>query len=559
MEARAVALAGAPEGQAEELVPNAAFFRPRLDDELLDTRLRAVGQVSRVANVDEAEESSFLFRDVEVASQVRDDTAETPDRAPVGRQGGPADAFEDPAHPVEVRTTGPADSQVGTGHRAAFLVRDEGTQEQALEPRSRPGQTGARVATRIESLSYGPHAVARVDGKVHFVRQAAPGDLVELAVREDRGTYSFSEVAALLEPGPARRLPPCPYLPRCGGCPWQHVRYEVQLRAKEELVRELLGRIGGFERPPVGPVVPSAREFEYRRRLSLRVEGRRVGYFAAASHELVPVSECLLGRGPLRRILPLVQEWVSRTKSLVKRVEVYLSDRDEIGFAAEAEGGFAEEDREVSAAFVEKGGNVVGIVGQGRLLAGRARVGYAVPGAGVLEVTLGTFVQVHPEQNERLVSLVLEFAELSGAEEVLEFYAGFGNLSFPLARHAGSVHAVERSRQAVEDARENARRLGVRNVRFSCADAGRFAARHREEISGADVVVLDPPRSGAAELVPSLLEASPRTIVYVSCNPSTLARDLRSLASRYRLVEVRPVDFFPQTYHVEVVARLERE
>src|SRR5262245_51763471 len=162
---------------------------------------------------------------------------------------------------------------------------------------------------RIESLAFGPHGVARIDGKVHFVRAVAPGDEVEVAVREDRGTYAYADLVRVIEPGASRRVPPCPYLPRCGGCPWQQVEEDMQAEAKERAVRDLLIRVGGVAEPHVLPIARPAPPLGYRRRLSLRVAGRRIGFLAAASHDLVAVDRCLLAAPELDGAIELTGRW----------------------------------------------------------------------------------------------------------------------------------------------------------------------------------------------------------------------------------------------------------
>jgi 23S rRNA (uracil1939-C5)-methyltransferase len=204
----------------------------------------------------------------------------------------------------------------------------EGPSAKVWHVRNDPTLRGVRglsapvLRARVESLAYGPHGVARVDGKVHFVRTVAPGDEVELEVREDRGTYAYADLLRVVAAGPARRQPPCPYLPRCGGCPWQHVGEDVQADSKERAVRDLLARVGGIADPPVRPLLRAAPAFGYRRRLGLRVADRRVGFLVAHSHDLVPVDACLLGAPELDGAIAIAQGWIAALETAVNRIEV---------------------------------------------------------------------------------------------------------------------------------------------------------------------------------------------------------------------------------------------
>jgi 23S rRNA (uracil1939-C5)-methyltransferase len=413
---------------------------------------------------------------------------------------------------------------------------------------------------RVESLAYGPHGVVRAGGKVYFVRQTAPGDEIEFEVREEHRSYAFAETTALLEPGETRRQPPCEYLPRCGGCPWQHVTYEAQLLAKERAVGDLLRRVGGLGAAQVLPILRSPREFGYRRRLSLRVEGRRVGYFAGGSHELIPIAHCLLAAPALDGAIPIAEEWVGSLATTVKRIEVAAEGtEDRFVLAAQAEGSFAPADDDATAVLLRRHPRLVGAALRGRGWRrswGDAETRVSAGGDCLLSLAAGSFVQVNEEANRAMVAVVLDFARCAPADHVLDLYAGFGNLTFPLARVAAQVTAVERDPGAAEAGREHARGHGHERVTFVAGDVAPFLEACVRRGDRYDVVVLDPPRSGAAEAARELLRMRPRRLVYVSCNPSTLARDLRSLAPRYTVGRVQPIDFFPHSYHVETVVEL---
>ena len=415
-------------------------------------------------------------------------------------------------------------------------------------------------AARIESLAHGPHGIARIDGKVHFVRQTVPGDEVEIEVEEDHRAYAYARVTRLVVAGAARRAAPCVYLPRCGGCPWQHIAYDTQAAAKETTVRELLVRVGGLDASVVRPILRAATEYGYRRRLSLRVEDGQIGFLAAASHDVVPIERCLIAQDRLDGAIPLVRDWLAGLATRVKRVEVVATGEDDrVALVAQAEGELVASDADASERFLRGAPRLAALVLRGRgfrRVWGDDRVRVPLLDGDEMWLRAGDFSQVSDHGNAELIRCVLDQAAVASTHRVVDLYAGAGNLSLPLARRAAFVAAVERTPSSGAAGRENAHRLGLANLEHvtgTTESALKGWLRRRVRF---DSVVLDPPRSGAAEAVPLLLDLAAPRVVYVSCNPATLARDLKSLSRGYRVLSVQPIDLFPQTYHVEAVALL---
>jgi 23S rRNA (uracil1939-C5)-methyltransferase len=418
------------------------------------------------------------------------------------------------------------------------------------------GTTGTVVVITGE-MAYGAHAVARADGKVLFVRGAAPHEDVEVVVREARPRYAFADLLAVRRRSAARRDPPCPYLPRCGGCPWQHLEYSAQLAAKQRIVAEQLRRLARLEVPVPLPL-PSRRELGYRRRLKLRVAGGRVGFHAAASHDLVAVAHCLLAAPHVDRAIAWLPPLVAALRTRLRRLEIHAQGAgDAVVVSGEAEGGWHAADEDACRGWLAAHAAVAGLALRGRGWSrtwGEVVVTLAGTGDGPpLQVRAPGFTQVNDDANRLLVAQVLDAVAPRPGLRVLDLYAGAGNLSLPLRRAGALVTAVEQDRGAAADAQAQVEREAGPAARILALPAARAVRQLADAGERFDAVVLDPPRSGAAACLTSLLRLAAPRLVYVSCDPSTLARDLRQLSAAYRVDRVQPIDFFPQTYHVETV------
>jgi 23S rRNA (uracil1939-C5)-methyltransferase len=417
----------------------------------------------------------------------------------------------------------------------------------------------SRVRVVTAGMSYGPHAIARSDGMVLFVRGAAPGEEVDVVVRERHRAYAFADVVQVVRASEKRVVAVCPYLPRCGGCAWQHLDYEAQLEAKRAIVRDQLRRIAGLD-VPVAPVLASPRVFGYRRRIKLRVEERRLGFYAGASHDLVRVDHCLLAESGVDDAIDPVSRLVRSLASKVRRIEI-LAQRAgvaQIVVAGEVEGPWQSGDDRVCETWLAAGSRRRGVTMRGRGWSrewGDTSVDTQIDGDSYLSLQAPGFTQVNAAANRLLIDTVVRNVDPRPSQRVLDLYAGAGNFSAPLAQRGARVVAVEQSQTATA-AQCNAQRLGagwqVRRERVERALVALVS-----EGAYFDAVVLDPPRSGAADPVTKLLRMAPRRIVYVSCDPATLARDLKVLAQRYRITDVQPIDMFPHTYHVETVVSCE--
>lgn len=426
---------------------------------------------------------------------------------------------------------------------------------------------------RIDSIAHGGEGIGTLpSGKRVFVPLAAPGDQVEVEIVERRPRYERGRILRVLEPGPERVAPVCPHAEDCGGCQLQHLSIEGQLRAKERVFYDALERLGRIGRDAIGaahPVLPSPRPFRYRIRARLRASGACLGYLRRQSHELVPIQTCHLLVSELEDLVSAVRERLrERPIPWLAAVEFCVGE-DGNGAVALEPGPAAPPDW---AGGVESWLEIPGLVGVVVLtvrkgepaeILGDPLLSRSAPLApdSTLLFRPDVFAQANAAANEHLVRAAVEELDPRPGMEVLELFAGTGNFSLAVAARGARVMAIEGDPIASALARQAvaASPWGER-IRVMRADARRAVDRLGREGRRYDSVLLDPPRTGAREVLEGIVRLGPSRIVYVSCDPATLARDLRILVdSGYRVVSTRPIDMFPQTYHVEGVACLERE
>jgi 23S rRNA (uracil1939-C5)-methyltransferase len=418
------------------------------------------------------------------------------------------------------------------------------------------------VTLEIGALSYGPYGIGRIGGKAFLIPQTAPGDVVAATVVEAKERYAIGRVAHLLHASPLRQSPPCPYVAECGGCSWQHLGYEAQLRAKEQNVGDALSRIGKLDGFELRRIVPSPEPYHYRRRVRLQRQGTAVGFYRAGSHELVEVASCMIADQRLNTALSPVRHWAAELRTAIEHVEIVAGDKThEIVMLADAAVEFVPTDEAACAALISRSG-IAGVIVRGRgwrRTWGRTEISLDSGPDGCLEAQADVFTQVNAQGNRRLVDQLLRAGEFTDMDRVLELYCGAGNFTIPIARRVRGITALEGYRPAVESARRSAQLNGIDNVEWLCAPVPRGVARLRTRRETFPKIVLDPPRAGAKGIERDLTMLGAEKIVYVSCNPTTLARDVAAFSKHgYRLRSVQPIDLFPQTFHVETIAELTR-
>ena len=413
--------------------------------------------------------------------------------------------------------------------------------------------------------------VGRLDGRAVFVPGALPGETVEIEIVKEQERYMVARLLRVLSPSPDRCAGDCRYAQECGGCQARHMTYELSLALKKQRVVDALQRIGGFPEPFVADTLGMAQPERCRNKAEYAISGDKIGLRRVDGRSILPVEDCLLQKEGSVRAMRALRGWLKGHPSTpLKYLVTRVSRAGEVMAILSYEGGWdaSEAARAVSCAEVKsvygcrlRPGHAHALDGECRLIAGDAALKDELGGIG-FTLAPQTFFQVNPTQVEALYKTALDFAGLTGRELVVDAYCGAGSIALYMARHAARVVGIEILPEAVRDARENAKRAGLSGkVEFF---PGRVEAALPEMLKKGlkpDVVVVDPPRKGLdGALTKALVEAAPPHIVYVSCDPGTLARDLKLLREGgYSLRKVQPVDMFPWTAHVECVALMSRE
>jgi len=450
-----------------------------------------------------------------------------------------------------------------------------------------PVRKGEELDLRVDSLAYGGNGVARRNGFVIFVRGGLPGDRVRARLTKVKSGFAEGVATEVIEPSSQRVAAECRHFGTCGGCRFQDLAYETQLAEKERQVRDALIRLGRFGDPPLEPILPAASRFGYRNKLeysfALGGDSVELGFHRAGRwDEVVGIEECLLttdlgnairlavrdwareeklqpfdqatGEGYLRHLV--VREGRNTGQSLVVLVTA-PGELFETGYLVDVLRRFSEV-RSIHWAVNDTPAEQTNL--PTKLLWGEEFIEEEILGLR-FRIRPSAFLQTNTEMAAELYRLAREFAELSGSENVYDLYCGTGTIGLALAGDAGRVWGLEISEEAVACAIENAEVNGISNVRFYAGNVGQTVEELREEAGPPDVVVVDPPRAGlAGKALRRTGGLGAERIVYVSCNPTTLASDLQVLRDEYgyELVRCRPVDMFPHTPHVESVSLLRR-
>jgi 23S rRNA (uracil1939-C5)-methyltransferase len=456
---------------------------------------------------------------------------------------------------------------------------------------------GDKTEVEIEKVVYGGRGLAHLKGMALFVGGAVPGDRVMARVVKLKRNYAEARIEEVIEASPHRIIPPCPYSDYCGGCTWQCIAYEKQLEYKRDFVADSLGHIADITGLTMNEVLPSPRIFGYRNKMEFSFSNKRwllpqqgtedsentsvaLGLHVPGTFDrVIDIEACLLQEDGGNEIIREVKGFVRQSDApvyglkshqgfwryLVLRHSHHFNEwmvnlvtseerRGSVqGLASMLRDRFSEIVSIVNNINTRKGATAVGerestLIGDGYM---RDKIGPYI-----FQVSTHSFLQTNPHLSERLYQVVKELASLSGKQNVVDLYCGIGTVSAFLASGASSIVGFDISESAIADARRSCELNGIDNCEFLCGDVKLFPSR---AASKPDVLITDPPRTGMhKEVIGHILHLLPGTIIYISCNPTTMARDIALLKEFYEVKEIQPIDLFPNTYHIEAVARLEK-
>lgn len=444
------------------------------------------------------------------------------------------------------------------------------------------------VTVTITDMGHDGEGIGKIDGYTLFVKDTVIGDTAEVKIMKAKKNYAYARLMRLITRSDRRTDPICPYARQCGGCQIQELKYEEQLRFKEEKIRESLTRIGGFTDIPMEPIIGMENPYHYRNKAQFPVgtdkDGNLItGFYAGRTHTIINNTRCYLGVEKNEEVLQRVLRYMRENrvsaynettgKGLVRHILIRYGFKTKEWMVCLVING-----RKLPAAeqLVESLCQMKGMTSitysvnmertnvimgkETGLLWGKP---YITDYIGDIQYQISplSFFQVNPVQTEKLYAAALEFAGLTGKETVWDLYCGIGTISLFLAQRAKMVYGVEIVPQAIEDARRNAEINGIENAQFFVGKAEEvLPEKYGKEGIRADVIVVDPPRKGCDEtLIRTMVKMQPEKIVYVSCDPATLARDLRRICDEgYEIKKVRGTDMFPGTVHVETVCLLSK-
>ncbi len=389
---------------------------------------------------------------------------------------------------------------------------------------------------KCEKLDNFGRGIVFFNDKITFVDNLLPGEEATIIVTQNKKRYAEAKIKELKKISPNRITPKCPYL-NCG-CALKHLKYERQLEYKEEKIKDILKRFAHLE-PQINSIIPSSNINNYRNKITLKVD-TYVGYHQNHSNNIITINRCELASEKTNEIIKTLN-----TLDLRNIKEIVIKDFGEIMLIADGNFDFEKLKSLVSSIYINE-----------KLVYGKPYLITQIYGL-KFQISKNSFFQVNKETTEKLYEQVIKYCEKNQTKKVLDLYCGTGTITLLLSRYFKEVLGIEINEEAIKCAEANKKLNNINNASFICGDVSKEINKLKKW--GADIIVVDPPRSGLTKAsINDILEINPETIVYISCDCITLARDLNILKDKYTIEEVTPVDMFPNTYHVECVCVLKR-
>lgn len=410
----------------------------------------------------------------------------------------------------------------------------------------------SKLILKVDRPAYGGLYIGAHEGKIVMISGAVlPGETVEVTVEDEKRDYIRAAARKILEPSPFRIEPACKYFGTCGGCQLQHIPFNIQIKLKEEILRDCLKRQAGTEATLSGPII-YADPWNYRLRGQFKVSHDAIGFYREKTREVVDIDNCPLMTKEINKYLEKIRTVIKKID--VEEIHITACEESAAAFIKSTSRIRSLSDTKVPASmFLDLGFSGLFIETHDKKMSrfGKEYITLKLPGNQKYTVSPVTFLQSHWKLNQTVVEFIKNCLQPLKGKRLLDIYSGAGNFSIPLAIDA-DVTAVEENPYAITDGKRNMEINEIKNYRFINSSAESFNTKNNF-----DIVILDPPRGGITNrLMERILSIKPEEIVYISCNPSTLARDLKKLLKRYNLESVRIIDFFPQTFHIESLALL---
>lgn len=418
------------------------------------------------------------------------------------------------------------------------------------------------ILSYIDSIAFKGYGVTRIGGKVVFVPFTVPKDEGFIEIIEEKKAFSIGTLRKLITPSPWRISPACEHFGKCGGCQWQHIDYLIQTEFKKEILTDILKRLGRFKEIPPINVIHSPNVYDYRSRIQLKIKDNRIGFFEMKSHRLIDIDKCPIAHPIINKIINLIKKERSLF-SQIEQIEINVSPEEAQGILIlqnflldprkkEYLMGFLNDHPILKGIAIKTKGGIISLKDPFLFY----KISFT-EGNHIREVRFrispGSFYQINLEQNQKLVETVLEFSNVHQDEIALDLYSGVGNFTIPISYFVKEAIGIEASRNAFDDACFNIKLNGINRCFFIHERVENFLST--KITKKPNLVLIDPPRIGCKSILDALIKIKPERIVYISCEPTTLSRDLRLMYEKgYSLKKISLIDMFPQTYHMEVVA-----
>lgn len=444
------------------------------------------------------------------------------------------------------------------------------------------------INLKITDVNIEGTAISHFENMVVFIPNGALNDELEVKIIKLSKKYAVGKIQSIIKPSEDRIMPDCEHFQRCGGCSFRHINYDAELKIKHKHVSDCISRIGGFKNIKVDKIVESENINFYRNKSQMPVSKSDeiiAGFFSAYSHKVVDCSNCLLHPKEFNEIIKFIKIWIKNynisvydektLKGLIRHIYIrYAKETKEIMVCLVINGNNIPYKNEFVNMLLSLPFNIKSVVlninrKNTNVILGEKNIN--LYGNGFIKDKLFdfdfkisplSFYQINKTQTEKLYNIVKSFVGIDKKSTILDLYCGIGTIGISVCKNVKRVIAVEIVSQAIQDAKENAKNNKINNIDFICSDASQIVRKLEKEKEKIDTVIIDPPRKGCSlDLIEDILKINPQKIVYVSCNPATLARDLKIFCenSKYKIEKIVPVDMFPRTSHVETVVQLVRK